>query len=631
MKTANTDMNISQALPSHAGVFFIEEGVLFPFEESWKIIIYRDLKPLFIGQESLTRLAGRFHAMSLKYHHFPNTRQTTSFIDVNLAKIEQRLSEINMYLGENTRTRRELIDGLSTILKWLIGTPDAKDAKRYDEYIALLEKRELDLTSLMQKQLQITSSTIKNFNETIFAISYDEQIINENINRLDTYLNSSTKLVFDIKASEEISTLSLQILELVINLENDINDCLTSILFAKSGTMHPSVISLKKLYQELLVSNHARTGKRLIVPVTLNNIHTLLESATLSAYVYSNKLIYTLEFPLIQTDKFILYHLYSVPIQHLNSSYFTTIIPEHIYLAAKPDGQQYVSMSSLEKCKSFAPARKTCKGVIIYDSSARPLCELQILYSSSTTIPKICTTTTFPAKINTFQQLAGNKWIYILSDEAQCILQCEKEVSHHKLQGAGIITIPMNCKLHTGYSTLSAFRTTEENVTYPIIIPDIRTENCCEDIKEFKNPKLIPIPINDLPLDSLSRIKHHIDEFHKELQELKSTPFTQRHQPLFSWTYLTMGVIILLYTILKCCNINPVKILRRRRRTSEHQNRCIQIFNNCFESSNERQAVRIAIPMHDIERPINNAHISEDEDEATTEQQPSNKDASSLF
>lgn len=121
-----------------------------------------------------------------------------------------------MYLGKNSsRQKRELIDGLSSLLKYLIGTPDAKDAKHYDECIDLLEKQELDLSKLMQKQIQIISSTTKNFNGTIHKIVCDEQIINENILKLNQYLNSSEKLIFDMKVSEQISRISIQILESV--------------------------------------------------------------------------------------------------------------------------------------------------------------------------------------------------------------------------------------------------------------------------------------------------------------------------------------------------------------------------------------------------------------------------------
>lgn len=92
--------------------------------------------------------------------------------------------------------------------------------------------------------------------------------------------------------SEDISSISLQILELVTSLENEINDCLTSILFAKSNIVHPSIITLSKLYEQLLKSNRIRKYKQFVTPVSINNIQTLLDSSSLSAYVYSNRLIY---------------------------------------------------------------------------------------------------------------------------------------------------------------------------------------------------------------------------------------------------------------------------------------------------------------------------------------------------
>lgn len=158
--------------------------------------------------------------MSSQYLKFSIVQSTKFFLNVSLNKIKYRLSELKMYLGKNSRSKRELFDGLGSVLKWLIGTPDAKDAKKYDNCINKLEKQELDLTELMQKQIQITSSTVKYFYGTIFKISFDEQIINENVDRLNDFMNKSRNLVYDIKISEHISSVYLQIFELITSLEN---------------------------------------------------------------------------------------------------------------------------------------------------------------------------------------------------------------------------------------------------------------------------------------------------------------------------------------------------------------------------------------------------------------------------
>lgn len=599
-------------------------------DDTWKLIIYRDLKPLFIAHESLLRLSSKFDQLSSKYPNFPTVVSTKSYLKVNLDKINSRLSELNMYLGKNTRQKRELLDGLSSLLKYLIGTPDAKDAKHYNECIDMLEKRELDLTSLMQKQVQITSSTIKNFNETIFKISYDEQIINENIDRLNEYLNSTTNTIFDIRVSEDISSISIQILESVTSLENEINDCLTSILFAKSNIIHPSIISLNKLHQELLLSNHARSNKQLVSPVTINNINNILDSSQLSAYVFSNRLVYILDFPLVKSETLKLYHIYSIPIQHPNSSLHTTILPEHKYLATSPSGEHYISTSSLDNCKIYAEKRRVCSDLVVYDADTRPICELQVLFSAFNKIPSTCTTSTFAAIINTFQPLADNRWIYILTNVTQCILQCDNQVSHHNIQGSGIIILQENCKLHTGYSTLSAHQTKQENITYPIIVPDIQTDDCFEDIKSLSIPNLLPISINEIPLDSLNTLKHQLDNHNNEIQKVKNTPFIQRNQNGFSWFSFISGTLMLLlvlYALFKKC-----LRFQMNRRTFEDNNHCVQIFNNCFGSSSRRRTSHIqGIPMTTVGVSTTTSCISEDEEDDPNKFQRSGTGAQSLF
>lgn len=616
---ANND--VFQSLPSQSGLFFKEEGTLFPTHESWKLIVYRDLRPLFIAKESLNRLAAKFHSVSIRYYNFTNIQSIKSFLKINLDKIDERLSELNMYLGQNTRQKREIIDGLSSVLKWLIGTPDARDAKHYESCIDKLEKRELDMTNLMKKQIQITSSTIKNFNDTIFKISYDEQIINENIERLNEYMNSTTKTILNIRASEEISAISLQILELVISLEGEINDCITSILFAKSNAIHPSIISLRELHEQLLQSNHIRSNSRLVTPITINNLHTILESSTLSAYVYSNRLVYIIEFPLVQNDPLTLYHIYSIPMKHPNSSYYSTILPEHTYLATNPSGEQYVSTSSMENCKTYATGRRVCTDLIVYDADTRPICEIQILLSTIPKLPKICTTSTFPAEINTFQSLSNNHWLYILSQQTQCVLHCENQVSHHNLHGAGIVSLPQGCKLHTGQTTLVAYQTNENNISFPIIIPDIRTDDCFEEYKDLKTEKLIPIAINEMPLDSLNKIKHHIDKYSEELNKMKSTSFLEKNTETFAWLYFAIALILIAYFMLKCCKLYPNGLIgfpRRRRRNSN----CIQIFNNCFDTSTRRHSNQIAIPMSTIAQPTTTC-ITDDDDDVPPQAVPS--------
>lgn len=573
---------------------------------------------MFIARDSLKRLESNFRNVLIRYPNLPNTRSTESYLKVNLDKINSCLSKLQFYLGKNSRVKRELLDGFSSVLKWLIGTPDAKDAIRFNDCINKLEKQELNSLNLMEQQVQITSSTIKNFNQTITKISYDEQIINEDIKRLGNYLNKTGKLLSDLKTNEEIASTSIQILEIVSSLEQEINDCINSILFIKSGTIHPSIITLEQLHNELLLSNHLRTNKRLVTSISLDNIHVILESATISAYVYSDRLVYILEFPLIEGNIFNLYHLYSIPIKHPNSSPFhSTIIPEYTYLATSTNGQQYITTNDLQNCKQYKSTEMVCSNVILHNTANHPMCEVEILYSTSTEMPKSCIPTTFPADINLFQPLGNNNWLYILNKGTPSVLQCNTKSEHYLLQETGILTLQPNCKLFTENMILIAHATETTNVSYPATLPRIQIDDCLMDTDFPEQPDLIPIQLNSIPLDSLNMIQNKIEKFNDQLKTLKKQTFMERNQSTFSWFTFIVITTIIIYILYKRCWPSWIWLFCKQRNNTDTTNQggCINIFNNCYDNSSRRRNTRTEVPMVTMATQQSSAtSISEDED-----------------
>lgn len=231
-------MTINQ-LPSKSGLFYQPLGDILISENSWKVVIYRNVEPLFLSHDSLKRLIANYETVinSSKYVT-PSIYTTKSFTKVSLDKIDTRLNELSYYTDNHNRIKRELINGLSTVLKWLIGTPDAKDAQYYNQCIEMLGKQQLDHNQILTQQLQIISSTISNFNDTISRISYDEYSMNDNLQKISSYLNSTNKLIFDLKVSEQISTISIEILESVFSLEKELDEIIMSIVY-KIGSNPP--------------------------------------------------------------------------------------------------------------------------------------------------------------------------------------------------------------------------------------------------------------------------------------------------------------------------------------------------------------------------------------------------------
>ncbi|XP_052747818.1 uncharacterized protein LOC113512658 [Galleria mellonella] len=613
-------------IPSKSGLYFEENGEILISENSWKLLVYRDLEPLFLTHDSIKRLTQNYQNLVARHTTLPSVITTSSFIKASLNKIDSRLSELNYYTAgslNNKRSKRELIDGVSSILKWLIGTPDAKDAKHYNECIEQLERQQISTDAILRQQLQIISSTIKNFNETLLKISYDEHLINENIAKVNSYFNTTNKLIFNLTISEEISTLAIQILESVTSLEKDIDDIIISILFIKSGAIHPSIISINRLYKELLSSSPARVNKNLVAPIKLSNIHQILESASITSYIYMNKIIYILEFPLVRNDRFTLYHIYSIPILHPSSTLYSTILPEQTFLAMNSNRQQYVTMNDLGKCKNFVTETKVCNDLPVYNVNTRPTCETAILTTTRQDVPEICQVTTFSANINTLQPIRNNKWIYILQHTTPYTLECKDETNHGEISGAGIISLENGCKMYTAFVTLLAEENLSTNISHPIVTVDLE-QICIPENLNIREPELLPIKLNNIALDSLNTIKEQINQHSKLLKDNQAT-FVEKYSTKLSISSIAIGLAMLTCLCYKC---------HKRRfqfTTTQRRDGCIQIFNNCFDRSQRRQ--HIEIPMASLE-PRTTSCISEDEsDDVATphlHQRSSNK-TQSLF
>lgn len=407
-------------------------------------MVYRNLEPLFNSRNALKRLANNYHNLILTKQHNANVITTNSFIKISIDRIDNRLNELSYYTPNGKREKRSIADGLGTALKWLIGTPDASDAQHYEKCINLLEKQAGDTNEILNQQLQIISSTIANFNDSMDKITYDEKTINENINRINSYFNSSNNAINRLKLNEEVSSISIQILESVTSLEKEIDDIITSILFIKSGAIHPSIISTNQLFKEMISANPSKNHADFVLPIALQNMHEILESATISSYIYMNKLVFLLEFPLVRNKLFTLYNLYPIPINHPNSSLYSTIFPEQSYLATTNTLQQYALIGALDKCKIIATERRVCPEMPVYNHNTRPICELSIQLTPDKDLPTICQAITFNAALNTFQPLKNNKWIFLMKRHTTGLLECGNKTSHHDIVGNGILHVHRN-------------------------------------------------------------------------------------------------------------------------------------------------------------------------------------------
>ncbi|VVC86935.1 unnamed protein product, partial [Leptidea sinapis] len=161
----------------------------------------------------------------------------------------------------------------------IFGTLDEDDAINYNRAIETLYDNE---------KVYVSKSAISNINQSVNEILENQFKLNDAINNLSTNVRNISNLVtidsFKVKLINILNCLQSHLFTLAFKIE----DLLNSILFIKSNTLHPSVLTPKQLYNDLLNGyKNIPKYKDLPINVDLSNIHVLINVADLISYYYN--------------------------------------------------------------------------------------------------------------------------------------------------------------------------------------------------------------------------------------------------------------------------------------------------------------------------------------------------------
>lgn len=190
------------------------------------------------------------------------------------------------HLISDRNKRSAWFGAIGSAFKQIIGTMDENDTIRYNNAIQSLDNKNKTLASLLKDNILMTNVAINNYNETLRVININEARLNSVIDSLNIGVNNlsniSSTLYVKSKLNEIYNKLSSSLFALSFKVENIVN----SLMFTKSHSIHPSVITPKELYEELL-HNVRNLVKYLELPLSLslNNIHSFIELA-LSCYLH---------------------------------------------------------------------------------------------------------------------------------------------------------------------------------------------------------------------------------------------------------------------------------------------------------------------------------------------------------
>ncbi|GJQ69885.1 hypothetical protein Trydic_g20993, partial [Trypoxylus dichotomus] len=219
----------------------------------------------------------------------------------------------------------------------------------------------------------------------------------------------------------------------------------------------------------------------------------------------------------------------------------------------------------------------------------KPICEIQLLTATLQELPSSCRTKTINAKIEIWNPLRNNQWIFVTSQQERVTVSCpEYPIDDIIIEGTGILQLHHGCKGYTATTVLEASNEIVLKYFHPMPTVNIVDDNCCRAKIENStiNPLHIPpVQLTNIKLEELRWSYHKLQQLDDVLKQQ-----TDRHIPVntsthwYSIFFSCLGSligVILSYKLLQW--IGFINLLRRvlccTKVTDSSSGCCARIFN----------------------------------------------------
>lgn len=580
----------------NGGIFFEHLGSARIFADHFKLVTYMNIsfytkkleliKSFEVKTKSLCKNHTAFHIDVI------SCQKTLTFLETSIPSLEQKQFDLHSLLNHK-RAKRGIFNGGGTILKWILGVADSDDLDKIHEAIDHVEKDDDNVLNLMQEQIHVIRTTMGNFDESIANLKVHEATLNDNINQLNDFLAKDSTY----KQRNDISIKLLSYLNSITYLVNELNEQLDvvmdAILFAKSNSIHPKIISPTKFIEELSSKiKSLENGKTFPLPLESYYAFKLLEISKISCSYFQERLVFIIETPICDSLIFNLYRSLPLPVISPESKSYLYIEPSFPFILLSNNKIQYKQLEDLKGCLKITEEDYLCESHTIYSTLEKPSCESALLTTMSRQIPNSCKATRLQGTIYIWHELKFNQWLFVMSETDRLTILCQQQTYDEPVSGTGILTLNEKC---TGYSKLNklipSYKISTEYVNvipnFPIILDD-----CCDEKTNDSLPTvhLNEIHMSNIRLDELRHTTHQLNKFEKNLHDLKMQHIHHSTKTNYFFTILEIiiGLILLMiiFKILQCTGCFVLlsaccKCFDFKKSCAEGAGCCVSIYNSC--------------------------------------------------
>ncbi|XP_047032312.1 uncharacterized protein LOC124639125 [Helicoverpa zea] len=566
------------------GLYFDPTTNIFFYNDFWKIVTHVDVNSIELHLNEIDKLIVKSSLLCSKIEpgEYSNCKDIFNSIEVLLETNYVKAHSLSHIISKDAANRfKRALEFGGEILKFFFGTLDAEDARNYDAAIDACEKNDNEIFRLMKDNIHIVKSSINSFNSTITKLNQNEVKLNSQINKLNQVLSLVTTNNDKVLLLTKLNNLVNIIEGSLLTISNFLDTIVNAILFSKANILHPSILSPSKLFHELSLRSSSINNKLdFPVPLTLDNIHTIIDVSKLISYYYNNRIFFILQIPLIYPIKYEVYKIIPLPTPHdnTNPNTFALITPSKSYIALTDDRLHYSLFNNLQQCSNVNNEHMICPLVSVYSSITNPCCETKLLTEVNMSLPSECNSKFIYGDVDMWQTLNNNKWIYVQSKLNKLTVQCDKsDTKDYPIIGTGILKLTEDCVAFSKTIRLEPSVSTNFVITAQLKVDfDITQDECCKkDIFNKSIPLLSPLSLSNINLDSLKYSYSQLDNLENELNKINNESHFVKYSGYYSSLTIACIILIFLFILYKIY----VKCLSR---SNNRQNSCcIQIFNQC--------------------------------------------------
>lgn len=413
----------------------------------------------------------------------------------------------------NKRNKRGLIDGLGSIIKSITGNLDQADAEKYDQAINTLSNSQIKIKTLMKEQITLLQTSIQKFRNTTETLAHNQLTLVSRIMQLEQVFQT-TKLMNMETYHYFLTQMIISQITTAFQIIYDIFERIeVAITFSKLNTFHNSIIEPVDLLSEILsVTNQLNENKFPFVP-NLENILLFEKIIEIKSYSKGNQIVFILEIPVVESDNYNYYHLYSLPTPFSKS--FKAIVPPSKYLLLNEHSYAFTDA----RCQEVIFEEFLCQEINPAKIKDNVPCEIQMLKYAQ----NISNCQQMPIELmeTRIQKTEKNQWIVITPRTAVALQICGRNKDNIPLNGTYLLELNNQCEVQINGVSIKTLQNSKRNFK-KIELPKI---DFSEDTREKDSDfNFKPLEIEHVNLDEIKNIQSALDIQNQKLNEINEPP-----------------------------------------------------------------------------------------------------------